>query len=29
MELSNMPGIGEKKLNNLHKLNIFTVQDLI
>lgn len=29
MELSNMPGIGEKKLNDLHKLNIFTVQDLI
>lgn len=29
MELSNIPGIGEKKLNNLHKLNIFTAQDLI
>ncbi len=29
MELSNIPGIGEKNLNNLHKLNIFTAQDLI
>ena len=29
MELQNIPGIGEKTINNLNKLNIFTTRDLI
>ena len=29
MELENIPKIGNKTLNDLHKLNIFTTNDLI
>ena len=29
MDLKNIPGIGEKTIDNLNKINIFTINDLI